>query len=549
MSRQAQVGLFTLIGLVALFGVFYVLSDFGTRSRGYKVGVHFQSASGLHKAAAVSLSGVTIGSIDDIILEPDYTVDVILAIKNAYEIPKNSKFFIQAPLTGEPSVLILPPKIAGVETLPHKILPLADQPSGTNPASVADLLAEGQGEIKRLDKILADVEGRTPRMLNELETAMNNATALTLTARESMTQLSASANSMIGTLNVAANRASANVIELTASLDATVKRNSRQIDDLLVQLNGASKSARQTMDSVHDLAANPRVHKDLISTVDSFALTARTFAELSNDLRQVTGNPQTQAQMRDTVAQFDATMQKVDNLLASLGGTSSVYGVDKGATPAPGGVTPLPPGYVPTSRPALPGGSPGSGAPVPAPAPAPGVPAPASSGSPRPGLNPAGVSALKDRLNKFAKDLVEIQVRVSQLAPLRPGSARTNTSPLLTADRGPMSDFNINILPRGGTSLFAGVNDVGANSTANFMLFSNKGNVRYGGGVEYSRLGVAAAVSAGKIGLETRAYDLRHPTVDIYGNLFLAPKFQLFVGERDITHQARRTILGLQFEI
>src|SRR5579871_2876824 len=100
MSKQAIVGLFTLLGLIAVFAVFYVLSDLGARNRGYKIGVHFPSASGLRRSATVSLSGVPVGVVDDVQLLPDYSTEVILAISPGYGIPVNSRFLIQAPLTG-----------------------------------------------------------------------------------------------------------------------------------------------------------------------------------------------------------------------------------------------------------------------------------------------------------------------------------------------------------------------------------------------------------------------------------------------------------------
>ena len=106
MNKQAQVGLFTIIGLVAVFAVFFVLADFGTRAAGYKIGVHFLAASGLRNGAIVYLSGVPIGAVDEISLLPDYSTEVHLAIKPSFEIPVNARFLIQAPITGDPSVLI-----------------------------------------------------------------------------------------------------------------------------------------------------------------------------------------------------------------------------------------------------------------------------------------------------------------------------------------------------------------------------------------------------------------------------------------------------------
>jgi ABC-type transporter Mla subunit MlaD len=544
MSKQAQVGLFTILGAIAVFAVFYVLADLGTRSRGYKTGVHFSSASGLRDAALVYLSGVPIGAVDDIQLLPDYSTEVVMAIKPGYEIPQGSRFLIQAPLTGEPTILIEPPKnvTGSVATLPHEVLPIDQQPHGTSPASFADLLEQGQGEIRHVDAILGQLERAEPKVLAELQSTMANANALTVNANRTLSKASNEVAELTNSLQRNLTLASSNVLALTSSLDSVVNHDSGKVDVLLGQLDRTSRAFGETVDALHDVATNPKVKNNLIDTTRDFALTARTFAELTGDLRRVTGDPQTQAQLRDTVAQIDATTQKVNSLIGQLGGKSKVYGVDAGATPAPAPSTPRP-GEVPTSQPLIPA------------APAPGASAaPSSSSTPAasggaPGS--AALASLKKRLDQFTKDLVELQVRASDLAPLRPGSADRNVSPLLTADRGPQTDFNLLILPQARTGLEAGVNDAGApggTSTANFMLLSRSGGLMYGGGMEYSRLGVVSSIANRTFGIETRAYDLRHPTLDQYINFFLGPKMQLFGGERDLIHASRRTTFGLQFE-
>lgn len=542
MSKQARVGLFTLVGLAAIFAVFFFIADLGTRSSGYKIGVHFRTASGLRTSAGVFLSGVPIGAVDKISLLPDYTTEVVMAIKPSYEIPTGSRFIIQAPLTGEPTVLIEPPKDLDehVATLPHEVLELGKQPRGTNPASISDLLAQGQGEVRRLDDILAQLQKSEPQLLAELKSTLVNANDLTTNANRSLTTLTAKVQDLTDSLQKNLTVASNNVVDLTGSLDAVVKRDSSQVDVLLTNLTRTSKSFGETVDSLHDVATNPKVKNNLINTTRDFAATAKSFAELTNDLRQVTGNTQTQAQLRDVVAQLDATSQKVDSLVGSLGGTSSVYGIDPGATPPP--VAPsVPPGQVPTSKPLF-GAPPSSTVP-------PGAPAPTRSAAPRSAQTNERLAALKTKLNAFTKDLVELQIRVGTLAPQRPGSTGRNVTPLLTSDRGPQSDFNLFILPHGKTGLELGVNDIGSNgtSTANAMLINRSPGFTYGGGIEYSRLGLTTTLTRGRVGFETRAYDLRHPTLDTYLNLLATPKLQIFGGERDLTHAQRRSVLGLQF--
>ena len=70
MNRQALVGIFTIVALVGLFGVFLVLANVGTQGR-YKIGVHFKSAAGLHKGALVYESGVVVGVVDQTNLLPE----------------------------------------------------------------------------------------------------------------------------------------------------------------------------------------------------------------------------------------------------------------------------------------------------------------------------------------------------------------------------------------------------------------------------------------------------------------------------------------------
>ena len=121
MTRQAQVGAFAIVALLLLFGVFYVITDFGTRHTGYRIGIHFQSAAGVTPGALVYFSGVDIGTVDSIELLADNTVDVILAINRNIDVPAASRFLIQSPLTGSPAVVIVPPRAKPpVPLLPDK---------------------------------------------------------------------------------------------------------------------------------------------------------------------------------------------------------------------------------------------------------------------------------------------------------------------------------------------------------------------------------------------------------------------------------------------
>jgi ABC-type transporter Mla subunit MlaD len=532
MSRQAIVGLFTIVGLLALFGVALVLANIGTGGR-YLTAVHFKSAAGLHKGALVYESGVIVGVVDQTRLSPeDFTVDVILAINNAVDIPRDSRFLIAAPLTGDTTLEIVPPlppppppgvigaapPVPTLALLPREILPIEQQPQGINPATIGDLLQEGQGEVHRLDLMLSQLEAAEPKLLSSLQSALNNANDLTSEGSKRLYRLADRLDALTQGLQVSMAAGSKNLVDMTAQLDSTVRRNGGNVDTMLSTLAQTSVALNQTVDQVRDLAANPQIRQNLLDVTKGLAQTATTIAAITTDFRAVTSNPQTQAQLRDTIANTDAATQKLNSLLRSFGATSSVYGVDAGATPAPAAPIPA----------------------VPAPA------APQPSGSPRAAAR--SVQAMGGGLSAIAHSLIAFQIRLSELDRQAAG---TSGQPLLaTPRRGPQTDANMVLLPHGATSLFAGANDIGTPQTSwNFALTQAVApHLRLGGGVLYSNLGGLARYEQGPVGFEARVYDLQFPTLDAYGDVNVGHGVQLFGGERDVTHTGRRTVFGLQLQ-
>jgi len=535
MNRQAIVGIFTVVALIGLFGFFLVLANVGPEGR-YKTAVHFKSASGLHKGALVYESGVVVGVIDQTNLLEDFTVEVVMAINNNVDVPRNARFIIQAPLTGDADLEIVPvvppPQSPGmteptnaprtVAVLPREVVPIDQQPQGTNPATIQDLVDQGQGETRRLDRMLAQLEQKEPALLNTLQSALDNANHVSVTADRSFTNLSRRLDSLTSTLQVALVAGSANLNDVTGELDATVRRNAGHFDAIVAALDASSRDLNRTADQITALASDPQLHANILQTTQGIAQTATTFASIANDLRNVSGNPQTQAQLRDTIANVDAASQKANSLLAQFGGRSSVYGVDRGATPEPASGT---------SRPGAPGaGGPGAAGATPAP------------GSPQ--------SNVKNKVGSLVRSLIALQVRVTELDQQH---ANTSASALLTRDRGPSTDVNIIAVPNGSTYLYTGFNDVGGPaSTVNFAAMQRVvPHLSIGGGIVYSRLGARAvyspALSRG-LGFDALIYDPRHPTADAYANYGLGNGLTLFGGERDALHAGRRTAFGLQYQ-
>ncbi len=506
MSKQAQVGAFAIVAIALLFLIFYYMSDFGTRHTGYQLGVHYQSAAGLQGGASVLFSGVQVGTVESVNLLPDDTVDVILAVNHDIGIPTASRFLIEAPVTGSPSVVIVPPHGGPLPypTLPPGIAPVSEQPQGTNAATIGDLLQQGQGEIRRLDTILAELQVREPRLLATLQMTLENANDMTRNLNRSISELADTLNSDLGS-------AGANIAQMAETLNSAAALDAPKVDRLITQLSATSNELNRSMAAIEGLATDPQLHANVIATTANIAQATHTLAQLTADLRNVTGDPQTQAHMRDMIANLDATLERANSLLSRLGGSSHVSGVDENATPVP--PAPLPQG------------------------------SPPPPGSTQPLSRPQRM-AMGGTLAALARQLVELQVRVGELDAQHVCCG----TPLLGADRGPQTDVNALFLPHGATSVLFGANDIGYNTTWNFAMLHNfTPGLRLGGGVLYSRLGVLGTYGVNDTGIEARFYDPRRPTLDLYGNVHLTRWAQLFFGERAINQPERRTEYGVQF--
>lgn len=484
-----MVGLFAIVALVLLFIIFYELQNLGSR-QGYELGVHFESASGLQQGYGVFMSGLQVGTVERLKLLPDDTVDVICSIHKDIGIPVGSRFLVNTPFTGAASLVIVPPHGGPLPypTYPPGVAPIATQPHGESVATLQDLLQQGQGEIHRLDRILAVLQAREPQMLESLQTTL------------------ADIDTLSHTLNDSLGSAGRSIAEMAATLNSTATLDAPRVSAMLAQLSDASYELHRSMSAIESVATDPNLRASVVATTQNIAQTTHNLALLTADLRMITANPVAQAQMRDTIANLDATMQRAASLLERFGGRSHVYGVDPDATPPPNGAT-IPP--------------------------APGQP-----------LGQPQREAMGNALSGIAHQLIALQLRIGELDAQRVCCS----SPLFTSDRGPQTDLNAIFLPHGSTSVMFGANDIGQNTTWNLAaLHGVAPDVRVGGGFLYSRLGVLGQYDVNGTGLEARFYDPRHPTLDLYGDVHLTPWAQLFIGERAINQAERRTDYGIQF--
>lgn len=218
-KQELKVGVFVLIGLVLVVFLLILFSKGVTFRPTTTLRLHAQSAGILKAHAPVEMSGVPVGSISEIELQPDAkSVTIFLKIEKRYEIPKDSRFVIeQSGFLGDQYVSIIP------STNGSAMLQEGDEVSAEPPFDLQEVARGAAGILRRVDDIITDVRRE----------ALNETTLSNLSA------------------SVAALHQFADAALVTAgNINALVLTNTAPISSALANLNTASASLTNLLGDV-----------------------------------------------------------------------------------------------------------------------------------------------------------------------------------------------------------------------------------------------------------------------------------------------------------
>ncbi|MDQ6780502.1 MAG: MlaD family protein [Candidatus Eremiobacteraeota bacterium] len=510
MSTQFRVGIFAVVTVIALFVAWYVLSNFSLRRNAYQTAFHFRNVSGLQEGATVQLSGVVIGEVDHIQLLDDQTVEVFCTIAGDKTLYRGSRILVTTSLTGQSTLAIIPPvNLAAAQPLPKGVLPLDQQPQGTLPPSITDLAAEGQSQLKQLDKTLTIVNQELPLIASKFNGVASHTDALILHADSTLRALSlqlsdtvTNVDSLIASTQSILAQSGRNVNDLTGTMRSLVVNNQQRIGQLIANLADTANNLNKTMKTVSQITADPSVKANLIQTTANIKDSSAKLKQIATDIQSLTGDPNVQGKLRGAVTDLSSTIAKANDI---LGGFSSAQAHEEPAAR---------PGSVPQPQ--------GSAQPL-----TPGQPQQHS-------VNDLHRLVLRSPGNRpsLVSNLFETQVRETWG----------------THGGGANSDLNVVLLPRLSSHLSVGANDLGYKATYNFLVHKVASpRLEYSGGVLYSFLGGKLVYRPTNIfGVDARLYDPRHPKLDLYGDLRLTQRLELFYGERSLLGTSKTPAFGFQ---
>lgn len=503
MTTAFRVGVFAILTIVGIFVVWAMLSNFSLTRNSYEIGVHFRNVVGLQEGSEVQLAGVSIGLVEKIKLLPDQTAMVICSINGDNTVYRGSIFTVATTLTGQSTLTIFPPgDLSSAVPLPRRVLPEGEQPEGVVPPTIADLVSEGQKRMRDLDKTLAIVNAELPGVVHHFNDVATHTDALVVHADRNFNLLGQQLNTTVASVNqlvtgfdsmLAEN--GRNVTAMTSTLRVLVVNNGPKFATLIDDLSATADNLNKTMAAVTSVATDPNLKTNLLTATANLKDSSEKLKAMATDIQGITGDPQVQDQLRGAVKNLSSAIAKANDILGTFStaqGTAAQSQSQGQAQPAGNG----------------------------------GSPAPRSASGFHMGSSNGG---------GFALAAAHVRMTWNSASP------------------GPMSDLNLELLPRFPLHLTVGANDLGYHTTYNFLInMQRTPRLQYSFGVLYSNLGAQALYqTAGPFGIDARLYDPKHPQLDLYGDLRLAQRLQLFYGERALMGPAnlRTPAFGVQFNL
>ena len=263
-SHAGKVGLFVFIGIVLIAALMLNFSrGVGLFKPKYELTMRTRSVAGLKPRAAVFLSGVQIGNVKDVKLDPKEGVVVHLTILKEFPLHKDSRFVIeQQGVLGDQFVNITP----GATEAP--LLKDGDTIEGNEPFNLQEVAQSANNLIKRFDQLGATVGEAITRLNNQILDAQTLSN-LSMTI-QNFQALPAHAVGLIDNASgVISNSSPILALSLTNLLEFSRKlqKVAMEVDETIitnrVELSESMKNLRDTTASLKQMTADMQAGKGL----------------------------------------------------------------------------------------------------------------------------------------------------------------------------------------------------------------------------------------------------------------------------------------------
>ncbi len=224
MKREVKIGIFAIVMLLALWAGIRFLSGIDILSRNITYYATYANVNGLQTAAAVTIHGVKVGTVEGITFDPSKSneVEVAISVKRQYRLPVDSRAVIYNDgIMGGKAIMLELGTASEVLKRGDKIISDAG----------ADMMSSIGNE-------LGDLKGKLAVVADNLATTLTNLNAL---VEQNTANLS-------GTMS--------NLNSISSTLDGVLKSERKNIEGIVISLNGLAEMLDQNTERFDRIIGN-----------------------------------------------------------------------------------------------------------------------------------------------------------------------------------------------------------------------------------------------------------------------------------------------------
>lgn len=221
-GKEAQVGLFVLLGLISFVVILFWMTDPATFRGRYMLVTEVGHAGGVRSGDPIQMQGVNIGRVHDFEMVEDDRVVITMEIEGEWQIPVGSSTVMgESGLFGGRALEIVrgdgPGFYADNDTLQGE-----GAPGGGMLASVDQMSAQAGEVLNSIDQLLnAETVGAVQGSASELRTLLSELSAVAREQRGELAQLTASLNRAATGIE-AASESGEDIASAVAAADSTM---------------------------------------------------------------------------------------------------------------------------------------------------------------------------------------------------------------------------------------------------------------------------------------------------------------------------------------
>ena len=284
-KNELRVGLMFIIGIVLTVMLMAYLSHWGASRNVYNFIIQYSQAQGLIAGATVRVSGVDVGKVKGVGLDPvSNRANVYVSVNNGVKLYKSYFFSINsAGLVGERFIEI------SKTDKPGTLVTEGDIVDGSTPADLNDIMANA-------NKLVTN--------LNQTATSLNN-----MLGDEGML------NDMRGTMSSMHQTMVASA-EFTEALNGFVRRNSSSLDAIIYSMTATASDIQRLSADITPKLMNSKTFHNLELASENAAILTQRMVSISDAVDKTVNDPELANALHASVRSMQASTASLDAILA-----------------------------------------------------------------------------------------------------------------------------------------------------------------------------------------------------------------------------------------